>query len=83
MSVLTAEQRPEIERRGHVRIDDGAYVVLKSEVHDRLASAGETSSLSLEEQKAVLAHAGKRAGWDDPPVDVYKDSILVDSNETR
>ena len=73
MSVLTAEQRLEIERRGHLRIEDGSYVVLKSEVYDRLSSAWETSALSLEEQKAVLAHAGKRAGWDDPAFDVYND----------
>ena len=73
MSILTAEQRLEIERRGHVLIEDGAYVVLKSEVYDRLSSAWETSALSLEEQKAVLAHAGKRAGWDDPAFDVYND----------
>ena len=73
MSVLTDEQRLEIEKRGQVRIDDGAYVVLKSEVYDRLSSGWETSSLSIEEQNAVLAHAGKRAGWDDPAFDVYND----------
>jgi hypothetical protein len=73
MSTLTAEQRQEIERQGHVHIEGGAYVVLKSEVYDRLRSAWETSPSSIEEQKAVLAHVGKKAGLDDPAFDVYDD----------
>ncbi len=73
MPVLTDEQRQEIERQGHVHIEDGAYVVLKSEVFDRLRLAWETSALSLNEQKAVLAHVGRKAGWDDPAFDVYEE----------
>jgi hypothetical protein len=58
---------------GHVTIDDGAYVVVKAAVYERLRSLLETGPLSIEEQKAMIAHIGKRAGWDDPRMDVYND----------
>jgi hypothetical protein len=73
MITLTPEQRQEIDRQGHLRIDDGAYVVVKAEAFDRLRSVLEGGPLTIEEQRAALAHAGKRAGWDDPALDVYND----------
>jgi hypothetical protein len=42
-------------------------------VYERLRSLLETGPLSIEEQKAMITHIGKRAGWDDPRMDVYND----------
>jgi hypothetical protein len=78
MAAITPELRQEIEKSGDqpVRLSDpethAEYVVLKAEVYERLQSllAG---PLSIDEQRAVLRHAGERAGWDDPAMDVYND----------
>jgi hypothetical protein len=73
MNTLSPEQRQAIELNGHVAIDDGAYVVVKAAVYDRFRSLVQTGPPSIEEQKAMIAHIGKRAGWDDPRMDVYND----------
>jgi len=73
MNTLSQEQRQAIESNGHVAIDDGTYVVVKAAVYERLRSLLETKPRTIEEQKAVIAHIGKRAGWDDPRMDVYND----------
>ncbi len=71
MSTRSSEQRQAMEANGHVAIDDGAYVVVKASVYDRLRSLLETSHLSLKEQRAMIAHIGQRAGWDDRRMDIY------------
>ena len=73
MNTLSPEQRRAIESNGHVAIDGGAYVVVKATVYERLRSLLQTGPLSMEEQKAMIGHIGKRAGWDDPRMDVYND----------
>jgi hypothetical protein len=73
MNTLSPKQRQAIESNGHVAIDDGAYVVVKAAVYERLRSVLETGPLSVEEQKALIAHIGKKAGWDDPRMDVYNE----------
>ena len=73
MNTLSPEQRQAIESNGHLAIDDGAYVVVKAAAYERLRSLLETGPLSIEEQKAMVAHIGKRVGWDDPRMDVYND----------
>ncbi|MGO9470237.1 MAG: hypothetical protein ACLQIB_15675 [Isosphaeraceae bacterium] len=73
MSTLSPEQRQAIESNGHVSIDDGAYVVVKAAVYERLQSVLEAVPLSIEEQKAMIAHIGERVGWDDPRMDVYNE----------
>jgi hypothetical protein len=73
MNTLSPEQRQQIESNGHVVIDDGAYVVVKAAVYERLRSVLTTDPLSIEEQKAMIAHIGKRVGWDDPRMDVYNE----------
>ena len=71
MNTLSPEQRQAIESNGHVAIDDGAYVVVKASAYERLWSVLETGPLSIEEQKALIAHIGRRVGWEDPRMDVY------------
>ena len=73
MNTLSSEQRQAIESNGHVSIDDGAYVVVKAAVYERLRSVLEAVPVSFEEQKAMIAHIGKRVGWDDPRMDVYNE----------
>jgi hypothetical protein len=73
MNTLSPEQRQLIESNGHVVIDDGAYVVVKAAAYERLRSVLTTDPLSIEEQKAMIAHIGKRVGWDDPRLDVYNE----------
>jgi hypothetical protein len=73
MNTLSPEQRQLIESNGHVAIDNGAYVVVKRSVYERLRSVLETGSLSIEEQKAMIAHIGKKVGWEDPRMDVYNE----------
>jgi hypothetical protein len=73
MNTLSPEQRQLIESNGHVVIDDGAYVVVKAAAYERLRSVLTTDPLSIEEQKAMIAHIGKRVGWDDPRMDVYNE----------
>lgn len=73
MNTLSPEQRQAIESDGHVAIDGGAYVVVKATVYDRLRSLVQTGPPSIEEQKALVAHIGKKSGWDDPRMDMYND----------
>jgi hypothetical protein len=73
MNTLSPEQRQAIESNGHVAIDEGAYVVIKAAVYERLRSLLDTGPLSIDEQKAMIVHIGKRVGWDDPRMDVYND----------
>jgi hypothetical protein len=71
MNTLTPRQRQLIESNGHVAIDNGAYVVVKRSVYERLRSALETGPLSVEEQQAMIACIDKKDGWEDPRMDVY------------
>ena len=48
------------------------YVILSAEVYERLKNLlYEDSDWTPEEQLRLLAESGKRAGWDDPKMDVY------------
>ena len=48
-------------------------MVVKAAVYDRLRSLVQTGPPFIEEKKAMIAHIGKRSGWDDPQMDVYND----------
>jgi hypothetical protein len=60
---------------GPVEIVDGQdrYVLIRAEVYDRLKDVFEDGPLTAEERAGLLRDAGKRAGWDDPGMDVYND----------
>lgn len=74
---LTDEQRQALEARGDgpVRIHDGqtnkTYVLLPAELYERVQGLIESAGLSLAEKRQLLAEAGRRAGWQDPEMDVY------------
>jgi hypothetical protein len=76
MATITPEQRQEIEQTGlPIRLEDTqtheVYVLIKADTYEQLQ--GLVGPLSVAEQKAVLRHAGEKAGWDDPALDVYND----------
>ncbi len=60
---------------GPVEIVDGQqhYVLIRAEVYDRLKDLFDNGPLTEEERAGLLRDAGKRAGWDDPAMDVYND----------
>jgi hypothetical protein len=75
---LTAQQWDELKhsKGPEVRLADPEsgqqYVLMPAEVYDRwqrlLYDAGDWTP---EEQLRLLAESGKRAGWDDPAMDIY------------
>jgi hypothetical protein len=78
MLELTEQQRRQLQRAngGVVRLRDPEaareYVILPAELYDRLRSMlYDDSDWTPEEQLRILAESGKRAGWDDPGMDVY------------
>jgi hypothetical protein len=48
-------------------------VLLPASLYERVQALFEDVPLSNEERRALLAESGKRAGWDDPAMDVYDD----------
>ena len=78
MIELTEQQRQELRRTNgnEVRIADPEsgreYVILPAEVFERLKRLlYDDGDWTPEEQLRLLAESGKRAGWDDPAMDVY------------
>ena len=63
---------------GPVEIVDGdqRYVLICAEVYERIKDLSHDGPLTEDEQKWLLREAGKRAGWDDPAMDIYNDLDL-------
>lgn len=47
------------------------YVPIRAEVYERLKNVFDNGPLTEEQKTQMLLDAGKRAGWDDPTMDVY------------
>lgn len=60
---------------GPVEIVDGGnrYVIIRAELYERIKDLFDDGPLTPEEQQGLLREAGKRAGWDDPAMDIYND----------
>jgi len=78
MFELTDQQRQELKQtKGNaVRVADletgHEYVILPAEVYERLKQLlYDDGDWTPQEQLRLLAESGKRAGWDDPAMDVY------------
>lgn len=69
------KQALEAAHGGPVEITDGDehYVLVRAEVFERFKELFEAGQLAAEERAGLLHDAGKRAGWDDPEMDVYND----------
>jgi hypothetical protein len=49
------------------------YFLIPADVYERVQVLFDQGPLSLQEQRFLLEQAGKRAGWDDPEMDIYND----------
>jgi hypothetical protein len=49
------------------------YVVIRAEIFERLKHLFADEPLGDAERSQLLLDAGKRAGWDDPEMDVYNE----------
>ncbi len=58
-----------------VRVNDPArtatFVLVRAEVYERFKSVFEEDAVTEQERLFQLQQFGKRAGWDDPEMDVY------------
>jgi len=52
---------------------DRRYMVVRAELYESLKDLLDAGALSEEERIGLLREAGRRAGWDDPAMDVYND----------
>ncbi|MEP3479751.1 MAG: hypothetical protein ABJZ55_10925 [Fuerstiella sp.] len=50
------------------------YVIISNEQFNLYRSLFDQDGLSVQEQKAILARNGRKAGWDDPEMDAYDNS---------
>jgi hypothetical protein len=79
MGILTPELRQAVDAAGEQPVPiidpetNQRYVLLRAEVYERLQVLFDQGSLSEGEQRFLLQEAGKRAGWDDPAMDIYND----------
>jgi hypothetical protein len=48
-------------------------VLMPAEVYQRVQAVFDDLPFSRDERLALLAESGRRAGWDDPAMDVYDD----------
>lgn len=76
---LTDEQWANVQRQAEtpVRVSDpsqqASFVLLRAEVYERFKSLFEEDPVTEQERLFHLLQFGKRAGWDDPAMDVYDD----------
>jgi hypothetical protein len=74
MIELTEQQRQEltsIPPRALDPVTRKVYVLVSEDLYDRLQDLLTPDGLTRAEQEALLRAAGKRAGWDDPEMDIY------------
>lgn len=76
---LTPDQWHRVQEGGGspVRVSDPsdseAFVLLRADVYERLRGLFEEVPVSDQERKYQLQQFGRRAGWDDPEMDIYDD----------
>ena len=76
---LTEEQWANVVQGGKVpvRVSDPAeialFVLVRSDVYERFKSLFEEDLVTEQDRRFQLEQFGKRAGWNDPEMDVYDD----------
>ncbi len=76
---LTEEQWANVAQGGEVPVrvcgpaQSPGYVLLRAEVYERFKAIFEADSVTPQERAFQIQQFGKRAGWDDPAMDVYDD----------
>ncbi len=79
MTTLPGDLRKAVEEAGDQPVPiidpetNRRYVLLRADIYERLHLVFEKGPLSKAEQQVLLHEAGKRAGWDDPEMDIYDD----------
>ena len=73
---LTEEQWADMQRDElPVRVSDPArsatFVLVRADVYERFKSLFEEDPVTEQERLHQLRQFGKRAGWDDPEMDIY------------
>ena len=56
------------------------YVLVPWDIYERIQSLFTDDELSAMEKRRLLAESGRRAGWDDPEMDIYDDYDLRRTN---
>ncbi|WP_254511016.1 hypothetical protein [Anatilimnocola floriformis] len=76
---LTDDQWASIKQDGNypvhvsVPVDQAAFVLLPADVYERFKSLFEADPPSAQERQQHLQQFGRRAGWDDPAMNIYDD----------
>ena len=74
---LTEEQWANVQKEagGPPRVSDpyhsASYVLVRADIYERFNALFEEDPVTEQERLAQLQQVGKRAGWDDPAMDVY------------
>ncbi len=66
-------QEGEVPVRVMVPEQSRAFVLVQADVYERLKSLFEADPVTEHERRFQLQAFGKRAGWDDPEMDIYDD----------
>ncbi len=53
--------------------DSTTFVLVRTDVYERFKSLFEEDPITAQERLFQLEQFGKRAGWDDPEMDIYND----------
>jgi hypothetical protein len=76
---LTDEQWADVVRGNEVPVqvsdpaESAQFVLVRADIYDRFKSLFEADPVTEQERLFQLEQFGKRAGWDDPEMDVYND----------
>lgn len=76
---LTGEQWDSVaqDAESPVRVigpaENSSFVLIPADVYERFKSLFEADPVSASERQYHLQQFGRRAGWDDPAMDVYDD----------
>jgi len=79
MQAMTSEQQQEIHRTGELRLVDPStnkeYVAVAAPVFDQVKRilGYDDRPWTEDERHALLQSLGKKAGWDDPELDIYEE----------
>lgn len=74
---LTEEQWADVQKGTEVPIrvngpnENASFVLVRADVYDRFKSLFEEDPVTERERLYQLEQFGRRAGWDDPEMDVY------------
>lgn len=77
--LLTNEQQQAIHAAGDGPVSlvdpttNQSYVLLRADLYDRFKALFEDDPVTDDERRFHLQQCGRRAGWEDPAMDVYDD----------